>query len=256
MRRTLLPLLLVASAAAARTPAPSPTEGVPDREVLRLLSARYDGPARLQGEWSSRDTPDTHRSVCADSGARRGDRLVAVCSTAADAGTSHVDLFVIEPATAQRGRARIRARFRGIERDPAARDDVRLMALAPNRVGFITDATTAVAGVARTTRSLYAERDDGLRRLLTVGTRYDDRGACPAGDSRTARRCRARSSTLACALRADPSHVDAGAWPLALQVTGLRRGEVVNRVIPISHDAYGYRIAARMLETQGCDGGD
>lgn len=256
MLRYLLPLLLASTAAAARVPAPSATEAVADREVLRVISAQYDAKASLTGSWSSREEPQTRREVCADSGLRRGDRLVAVCSASTDEATSHVDLFVIEPPATQRGRARIRARFRGIGRDPARAGDVRLMAIAPDRVGFVVDSSTTTAGVAHATQALYAERDDGLRRLLTVGTYFDDRGACPTGDSRTARRCRRRSVTLACTLRADTSRVDAGAWPLELRVSGMRHGEVVNDIVPIPHDAYGYRISARVLETQGCGGGD
>jgi hypothetical protein len=256
MSRPLLLLLLVAGTAAARTPSVLAPEGVADREMLRLLSTHYDARARLQGPWTSRGEPGTRRDVCTDSGARPGDRLVAVCSTPGDGGPVRVDLFVMEPPATQRGRARIRSRFRGIERDASHAGDIGLMAIAPDRVGFLLGDATTAGGTVRATQSLYAERDDGLRRLLVVGTRVDNRARCAPGDGRAARRCRARSIALTCTLRADASRVVDGAWPLALQVSGVRHGEIVNRVVPIPHDAYGYRISSRVLQTQACDAAD
>jgi hypothetical protein len=254
MRRFPLLLLLAATSAGARTPAPAPTDAVPDREVLRLLSAQYDARARLQGGWSSRAEPATRHAVCSDSGARRGDRLLAVCTTTDEA--TRVDLLVVEPAATQRGRARISARFRGIERSPGDAGDIHLMAIAPDRVAFVLGETQRRDGTTHARESLYAERDDGLRRLLTVGTRVDTTGRCAPGPDRAGRRCTQRSVALRCTLRADTSRVVAGAWPLELQVSGVRHGEAVNRIVPIPHDAYGYRISARVLETQGCDGAD
>jgi hypothetical protein len=255
MPRYLLLLLLAAAPAAARTPPPAATDAVADREVVRLLSAHYDARARLQGSWASRAEPGTRRTVCSDSGPRRGDRLLAVCSTSDD-GSAQVDLFAVEPPATQRGRARIRSRFRGIERDPANVGDVQLMAIAPDRIAFVLGESRTNAGRVHATQSLYAEREDGLRRLLTVGTRLDNRGACVPGDDRAGRRCRHRTVALRCTLRADTSRVDAGAWPLELQVSGVRNEQAVNRIVPIPHDAYGYRVSARVLETQGCDGVD
>jgi hypothetical protein len=163
---------------------------------------------------------------------------------------------VVEPAATQRGRARIRARFRGIERAPGDAGDIQLMAIAPDRVAFVLGETEVRNGATHARQSLYAERDDGLRRLLTVGTRVDNTGRCTPGPDRAGRRCAQRVVALRCTLRADTSRVVDGAWALELRVNGVRHGEAVNRIVPIPHDAYGYRISARVLETQGCDGSD
>ncbi|WP_133478773.1 hypothetical protein [Cognatilysobacter segetis] len=254
-RYSLSLLLFVAAAASARAPAPpTTTDAVADRELLRLLSSQYDAKARLRGGWTARGDTVTTRSLCADSGARRGDRFVAVCSTPADVGGGRVDLFIVEPPATPRGRARIRARFRGVDHDPA--DAVRLMAIAPDRLAFVLDTTTRSAGRTRASHSLYAERADGLRRLLTVGTRLDDTAACASAAGSAGRRCRERRVDLTCTLRADTSRVDAAAWPLELHVSGRRGGDAIDRVLPIPHDAYGYRVSARVLDTQACDGTD
>ena len=248
MHRLLLPLLLLATAASARSPAA--VDRVTDRELLRLLSTQYDARARLHGDWASRSPTGLSRRLCADSGPLGGDRLVAVCSLpGAEGGRGQVDLLVVEPPASTQGHARIRARFRGIDHDAAG--DVRLMAIAPDRLAFHVAETSRDAGWTRGLQSLYAERPDGLRRLLTVGSRLDNTGAC-SGQAGT--RCPRRRVSLTCVLRADSSRPVAGAWPLELHVTGEREGATVDRVLPIAHDAYGYRIAARVLETQGCNG--
>jgi hypothetical protein len=264
MRRLPLLLLLVATGAAARTPvapapAPAPAPAapaVPDRDVVRLLSAQYDAKARLRGAWASRADAGSTLGVCADSVAGTGDRYIAVCSfRGPDRAPERVDLFVLEPPATRRGSARIRSRFRGIQGEGApAAGGVYLMPVAPGRLAFVLGAATTSGGWTRATRSLYAERDDGLRRLLTVGTRVDNTGRCTPGPDRAGRRCAQRVVALRCTLRADTSRVVDGAWPLELRVNGVRHGEAVNRIVPIPHDAYGYRISARVLETQGCDG--
>lgn len=252
MPRFPLLLLLVAATASARTPAPPATDVVADRELLRLLSAQYDAKARLHGGWATSGDGGPARSLCADSGPQRGARFVAVCSAPAEGTGGRVDLYVIEPAATPRGAARIRSRFRGIAHDGA--DPLQLMPIAPDRLAFAVGTTSRDAGWTRGTQSLYAEREDGLRRLLTVGTRLENATACPSVAGLAGRRCRERRVALACTLRADTSRVVAGAWPLELHVSGLQAGEPVSRVLPIAHDAYGYRIAARVLDTQGCDG--
>lgn len=255
MPRPALLLVLVATAASARTPAPPP-ERVSDRDLLRVLSTQYGARARLHGDWASRTEAGATRSICADSGDTRGPRYVAVCGTEAMA-PARVDLLVIEPATSPRGRPHIRARFRGIERDDApTAGDVHLMPIAPDRLAFVLDGSATEAGWTRASQSLYAEGDGGLRRLLAVGTRLDNLGACTPGDERAGRRCREHAVSLTCTLRADATRVDAAAWPLVLAVSGQRAGEAVHRTVEIPHDAYGYRVSSRVLETQACDGRD
>lgn len=247
-------VLAAAVAAAPRAPVVSQTD------LTRLLRGEYDGEKpRLRGDWPGRSDEGSGamRALCADGGVQPGPRLVAVCTSYGDAGHAtpgRVDLFVLEPAASRRERARVRTRFRGIATggfgNPGA---VRLVAIGPAATAFAVTSGFSNMGWLDERVTLYVEQNGRLRPLLDVATAASNGGVCTPGDDPAGRRCRRQSIDLTCTLRADPSRVDAGRYPLELHVTGERAGERVDRTIRIPHDAYGYRISARVLQTQGCN---
>lgn len=253
--------LVFAAAVAAARPAVAPrTPVVSQSELTRLLRTEYDGEKpRLRGDWPARSDDGTGaaRTLCADGGAQPGARLVAVCTSYGDAGHAtpgRVDLFVLQPAASRRERARVRARFRGIATGGFGNPgSVRLMTIGPAATAFAVTSGFSNMGWLDERLTLYVEQNGRLRPLLDLATAASNGGVCEPGDDPAGRRCRRQSVDLTCTLRADTSRVDAGRYPLELHVTGERGGERVDRIIPIPHDAYGYRISARVLKTQACN---
>lgn len=255
----LFPLLF--AAAAARPHALTPhAPAVSAADAARLLRTEYAGEKpRLHGDWAAagEETAGTRRSLCADSGQAAGLRFVAVCTVQAEAGhgtPGRVDLFVLRPATSRGGRAQVQARYRGIATGGfGTPGPVRLMTLGPGTLGFAVTSAFSTMGWLDESVSLYVEQNGQLRQLLEVATAASNSGVCMPGDDPAGRRCRRQSIALTCALQVDASRLEYGFYPLQLRVTGERAGRPVDRVIAIPHDAFGYRVAARVLETQGCN---
>ncbi|GAB1597017.1 hypothetical protein [Lysobacter claricitrinus] len=257
MPRTPLLLLVVASAASARTPPPAPVDVVvSDREAARVLSSEYEHEtARIKGDWKAAGDAASTRRVCADSGAQPRERRIAVCTSPAatnPGGASRIDLFVIRAGATRRDPAELRTRFRGIDARgvDAKSGDVGFLALGPADTGFVITRHNPNATPQRAIQSLYAEVAGELREMLAVTSVVTNRGACTP---MTSRHCSKRLLELECTLQANASHIDNGFYLLQLQVTGTRRGDIVERTIDIPRDAYGYRVSARDLKSRGCD---
>lgn len=257
----LIPLILAAATAAADRPSvPPPIPAVSAPELARLLRAEYDGekPA-VQAEWVAASTGDgpARRLLCADSGPVPGPRWVAVCTRYAEAAWAspgRVDLFVLEPGATRREPARVRARFRGLATGRfGSAGPVRLMTVGPGSEAFAVHSSASSGGRLDARLALYVEQGGQLRKALDVATLASNAGVCAPGAGPVGRRCRRQAVHLACTLRADAARVDHGFHPLELRVAGERDGEPVAAVIPIPHDAFGYRVSARVLQSQGCD---
>lgn len=249
--------LALALAAAPGGRAATPTAGlVSDAEVVRLLSADYGERVRLRGTWPVQGAATARRAVCADSGPRRGERRVAVCTTlpAVDPETPGiVDLFVLQPA-ARRGRASVRARFSGIESGArGAPGPVGFLALGPASTAFVVASPTLSGVWRRDSETLFAERGGHLRDVLRVHTRLSNAGRCTPGRDAAGRRCIRQTVDLRCTLRVDTTRLDDGLYALELHVSGTRGGQAIDRIVPILHDAFGYLVSTRVLARQGCD---
>ena len=251
----LLTLLPAVCGAARRAPAAPPPDRVRDRDVLAALAEVYGEKPRLRGAWSGAE-PTVRREVCADSGVQRRERRVAVCSSAAgDVSSGAVDLFVLAPDAGRGGRAGLRSRFTGIPTGNGVRPaPVTLVDLGTDRAAFGVITRRLDRGWTFETTTLYATTDGHLRDVLSWRSAVDNLRTCTPGTDRAGRRCRARRVALACTLQAGPAPADDGTYPLALRVSGERGGERVLGLLPIPHDAWGYRVSARALQTQGCDG--
>ncbi|AXK72675.1 hypothetical protein DWG18_10585 [Lysobacter sp. TY2-98] len=258
MRRAPALLLIAISTAAARPPAPAPMPVaepvVTDRDAARLLSGEYPHEtARIKGDWKAADDAGTRR-ICADSGPQSQERRIAVCTSPPTHATvePQIDLFVLRAGGTRRDPTQLRTRYRGIDaRGVDARmGDVGFLALGPSDTGFVVTRHDVTSMPRRATQTLYAEIGGELRDLLVVTSVVSNRGSCTPA---TSRHCRKRLLELECTLQADATTVDNGFYALQVQVSGTRRGDTVERSIPIPRDAYGYRVSARELKTRGCD---
>lgn len=264
----------IATTAFAATPVPpprppsspltTPAAGtVTDAEVLRLLRTAYPGEAvSMKSEWRAKDEHRADaepspavRTVCADSGAKTpGPRLVAVCGSFEDAGhaqAGEVDLFQLLDPRGGQTQARIGARERGVQSGGwGSPGDVALMAIGSGRTAFALSSAFTNMGWTTEGMSLYQADSDRFVERLSFATHLDNSGDCdPDGD----RGCRARSVSLDCTLRVDPTKADRGFYALSIDVTGERAGRKVKRSIPTTFDGTHYRVAPRALVRDGCD---
>ena len=271
-RRAAFLLALGSTAAFAATPLPPPpprpaiTQApgiVTDAEVLRLLRTVYPGESvSLKREWRAKDEHRANdepspsvRTVCADSGAQtHGPRLVAVCNSFEDAGhaqAGEVDLFQLLDPRGGQTQARIGARERGVPSGGwGSPGDVKLVEIGSHRTAFALSSGFTNMGWTTESMSLQQADDDRFVERLTFATHLDNSGDCdPDGD----RGCRARSVSLDCTLRVDPTKADRGFYALSIDVTGERAGRKVKRSIPTTFDGTHYRVAPRVLVRDGCD---
>lgn len=271
-RRAAFLLALGSTAAFAATPVPPPpprpaiTQApgiVTDAEVLRLLRTAYPGEAvSLKSEWRAKDAHRANdepspsvRSVCADSGTQtHGPRLVAVCGSFEDAGhaqAGEVDLFQLLDPRGGQTQARIGARERGVQSGGwGSPGDVTLIGIGSGRTAFALSSAFTNMGWTTENVSLHQADSDRFVERLSFATHLDNSGDCdPDGD----RGCRARSVSLDCTLRVDPTKADRGFYALSIDVTGERAGRKVKRSIPTTFDGTRYRTAARVLVRDGCD---
>lgn len=271
-RRAAFLLALGSTAAFAATPVPPPpprpaiTQApgiVTDAEVLRLLRTAYPGEAvSLKSEWRAKDAHRANdepspsvRSVCADSGTQtHGPRLVAVCGSFEDAGhaqAGEVDLFQLLDPRGGQTQARIGARERGVQSGGwGSPGDVTLIGIGSGRTAFALSSAFTNMGWTTESVSLYQADSDRFVERLSFATHLDNSGDCdPDGD----RGCRARSVSLDCTLRVDPTKADRGFYALSIDVAGERGGRKVKRSIPTTFDGTRYRTAARVLVRDGCD---
>ena len=271
-RRAAFLLALGSTAAFAATPVPPPpprpaiTQApgiVTDAEVLRLLRTAYPGEAvSLKSEWRAKDAHRANdepspsvRSVCADSGTQtHGPRLVAVCGSFEDAGhaqAGEVDLFQLLDPRGGQTQARIGARERGVQSGGwGSPGDVKLVEIGSGRTAFALSSAFSNMGWTTESVSLHQADSDRFVERLSFATHLDNSGDCdPDGD----RGCRARSVSLDCTLRVDPTKADRGFYALSIDVTGERAGRKVKRNIPTTFDGTRYRVAPRVLVRDGCD---
>ncbi len=273
-RRAAFLLALGSTAAFAATPVPPPpprpaiTQApgiVTDAEVLRLLRTAYPGEAvSLKSEWRAKDAHRANdepspspsvRSVCADSGAQsHGPRLVAVCGSFEDAGhaqAGEVDLFQLLDPRGGQTQARIGARERGVQSGGwGSPGDVKLVEIGSGRTAFALSSAFSNMGWTTESVSLHQADSDRFVERLSFATHLDNSGDCdPDGD----RGCRARSVSLDCTLRVDPTKADRGFYALSIDVAGERAGRKVKRNIPTTFDGTHYRTAPRVLVRDGCD---
>jgi hypothetical protein len=128
------------------------------------------------------------------------------------------------------------------------------MTVGPATTAFAVTSFAESRGWRNERVALYLEHDGRLRERLALATARSNAGICRPGNDAAGRRCRRRLVTLTCTLRVDPSTTQHGLHPLELLVNGMRGGEPVQTTIAIPTDAFGYRVSARVLETQGCNG--
>lgn len=246
------------------SPLTTPAAGiVTDAEVLRLLRTVYPGEAvSLKSEWRAKDehrpedvpSPSV-RTVCADSGAQtHGPRLVAVCASFEDAGhaqAGEVDLFQLLDPRGGQTQARIGARERSVPSGGwGSPGDVKLLEIGSGRTAFALSSAFSNMGWTTESVSLHQADSDRFVERLSFATHLDNSGDCdPDGD----RGCRARSVSLDCTLRVDPTKADRGFYALSIDVAGERAGRKVKRSIPTTFDGTRYRTAPRVLVRDGCD---
>ncbi|WP_462115835.1 hypothetical protein, partial [Lysobacter xanthus] len=184
----------------------------------------------------------------------QGDRHVAVCTPAqGDVAVRAADLFVLAPPARGGDAATIRASFRGV---PLGSDgEVGIAMLGPARPAFVVRGRQHTAALERGVQSFYEEYEGRLRSVLRVATSVRTTATCGSASTPLARRCRSRAIDLRCEPRMGAAPAADGYYPLAIQVTGRRGGDAVERLLWIPHDAFGYAVSARVLGSQACGTG-
>ena len=258
--------LMLAYATCVQALTPLAPSQVSDEDAVRLLKTAYSNEAvGFAGDWSARQrSPDdadsepvaASRTVCADSGRDGyGSRMVAVCTSFADAGhvtPGLVDLWLLLDARGDQA-ARIGASKRDIASGGfGAPGEVSFFAIGPARTAFALDSGYSSMGWSTNVRTLYFAESNRFDALLSIGTALDNSGACDAAEDAS---CKKHSISLECSLVADTGKVERGLYAMRIAVNGKRGGKPIKRSIAIPFENGVYRLLQAESASQGCDQG-
>ncbi len=271
MKRSRIPalalcLLMLAYASGMQALTPLAPSQVSDEDAVRLLKTAYSNEAvGFAGDWSGRQrSPDDEdsepvaasRTVCADSGRDRyGPRMVAVCTSFADAG--HVTPGLVDLWLLLDPRGEQAARVGASKRDIASGGfgtpgEVSFFAIGPARTAFALDSGYSSMGWSTNVRTLYFAESNRFDALLSIGTALDNSGACDPSEDAS---CKKNSISVECNLRAEAEKGERGFYPLRIDVSGEHAGAAVKRSIAIPFENGAYRLPHAQLASEGCDQG-